>query len=475
MTRDDAAQLLGLSLSARADEVRQRFQELYSDYQIRLTNAPTPSLKRTYQQNLRELEEASRLLLGGGADAQADLPAAEPSYGAVVPESPTGRAAPTTRHCPFCDEEIRAAAKVCKHCGRDVPADAVSPKVPVAATVPAAAAEVPVGIVPTRREGAPLRVRRIAGVAALSIVLLLGAAFAGKMLFSRREFLPSTGSSATPAANAAVAPRGDSGSPPSRPKADSTISGSVTVGPGGGLEPSAADARWTDTVLTSAGLAGDQWRWIPPGTFAMGSGDRDANDDEAPAHAVKLTQGFWLMRSEVTQAQWQSVMHHNPSEFKNCGPSCPVENVSWEDVQQFITALNQKVAGAGFRLPTEAEWEYAARGGRATPGLETVRTTRAWYEDNSGPSTHPICGKPENAWGLCDMLGNVWEWVSDHCGSYPSSQVTDPKGSDRGDCRMTRGASWASQAEFLYIARRGGRAPNDRTNYIGFRLARSFQ
>jgi formylglycine-generating enzyme required for sulfatase activity len=174
---------------------------------------------------------------------------------------------------------------------------------------------------------------------------------------------------------------------------------------------------------------------IPAGSFMMGS---DKCDNEKPIHKVTISQDFWLQKTEVTQAQWQAVMGNNPSNFK--GNNLPVETVSWDDAQEFIKKLNAKGEGT-YRLPTEAEWEYAARAG-TTGDYAGNLDSMAWYSANSDMKTHPIGQKQANAWGLYDMHGNVWEWCEDWYDSYPSGTVTDPTGAASGSYRVIRGSCW---------------------------------
>jgi len=208
----------------------------------------------------------------------------------------------------------------------------------------------------------------------------------------------------------------------------------------------------------------------------------------------------------VTQGQWQRVMGNNPSYFKNCGDNCPVEKVSWNDVQDFIRKLNNQEGTDKYRLPTEAEWEYAARAGTTTalyngplellgdrngPALDPI----AWYGGNScvdyaggmncfgwlgtqyscsscGP--HPVGRKQPNAWGLYDMLGNVWQWCQDwYNANYPSGSVTDPTGPTSGLNRVFRGGSWYVSARFCRSAVRLSGTPDRRLFYLGFRLVRT--
>jgi formylglycine-generating enzyme required for sulfatase activity len=218
--------------------------------------------------------------------------------------------------------------------------------------------------------------------------------------------------------------------------------------------------------------------YIPAGTFTMGCvpGRDDVvgecNSDESPAHSVTLTQPYYLMEHEVTQAEWQAVMGSNPSEFTSCGSDCPVEQVSWDDVQAFIAKVSAR-DGVMYRLPTEAEWEWAARGGQefAYAG-SSDRGAVAWYDANSGRQTHPVCGKSRNGYGLCDMTGNVWEWVGDWYGDYGSASATDPRGPSGGSRRVYRGGCWVYGAWNARVVRRSGIGPANRANALGFRLLR---
>lgn len=209
--------------------------------------------------------------------------------------------------------------------------------------------------------------------------------------------------------------------------------------------------------------------WIPAGTFVMGSPKDEPYRDEAESqHNVKLSRGYWLGQYEVTQEQWELVMGSNPSLFK--GPKKPVDSVSWDDCQRFITKLNHLVPGENFRLPTEAEWEYACRAGTRgayAGNLDDI----GWYEENSEYRTHPVGAKKPNAWGLHDMHGNVMEWCQDWFGEYPSKMVTDPAGSGFGTVRIFRGGSWVYEAGYCRSALRGRLPPSYRYIFLGFRLA----
>ena len=216
---------------------------------------------------------------------------------------------------------------------------------------------------------------------------------------------------------------------------------------------------------------GMEFVWIAAGEFRMGSTSALADDDERPVTRVRISHGFWLAKYEVTQSEWQAEMGTNPSGHAGCD-RCPVENVSWTEAQRFIRSLNMRVDGGPYRLPTEAEWEYAARAGtsgdRYTENLEAI----AWCRDNSGSRTHPVGQKVPNAWGLHDMLGNVWEWVQDWYGKYPGSSVTDPEGPRFGSARVFRGgAIWPSQSA-CRASSRGDESPDDSGDVLGFRLLR---
>ena len=228
---------------------------------------------------------------------------------------------------------------------------------------------------------------------------------------------------------------------------------------------------------------GIEFVWIPPGEFRMGSTSRHADSDEKPVTRVRISRGFWLGKYEVTQAQWQGLIGSNPSHFKNCGGNCPVENVSWNDAQEFIGKLNAKSGRRPYRLPTEAEWEYAARAGTTTDtyagditkptGKDPVLNRIGWYDENSGARTRPVGRKAPNAWGLHDMLGNVFEWVGDWYGDYPGGTVTDPVGPRTGSYRVYRGGSWHSHARGCRSASRYGNSPGIRYINLGFRLLRT--
>ena len=215
---------------------------------------------------------------------------------------------------------------------------------------------------------------------------------------------------------------------------------------------------------------------IEAGTFMMGATSemKDPYSDKKPVHQVTLTNDYYMGKYEVTQALWQAVMGSNPSNFK--GDNLPVETVNWNDCQEFISKLNS-LTGRKFRLPTEAEWEYAARGGKKSRGYQYSGSRKisdvAWYEGNSRSKTHPVGRKQANELGIYDMSGNVWEWCSDWYGSYSSSSQTNPMGSDSGAKRVRRGGSWCHIARICRSSYRSGDAPDCRGLYLGLRLALS--
>ena len=257
-------------------------------------------------------------------------------------------------------------------------------------------------------------------------------------------------------------------------------------------------SKWSNSL-------GMEFVWVPAGEFRMGSTSSLAEDVEKPVTRVRISRGFWLGKYEVTQGQWEGVMGKNPSHFSNCGRDCPVEQVSWEDAQGFIRKLNEREGGGTYRLPTEAEWEYAVRGGTETDtpagDLRTLGKRNAplldgiaWYGGNSGVNyeggydcsdweekqyrsegcgPHPVGGKAPNELGLYDMLGNVWEWVGGWYGEYSGGMVTDPVGPGSGSDRVFRGGGWGNFARNCRSANRNGSSPGHRIGDLGFRLLRT--
>jgi formylglycine-generating enzyme required for sulfatase activity len=233
--------------------------------------------------------------------------------------------------------------------------------------------------------------------------------------------------------------------------------------------------------------------WIPPGTFTMGSprsevgSEGDHQEWEGPQTVVTISKGFWLGKTLVTQKQYKAVTGHKPGDqghfvgedFTNIGPNAPMEAVSWDDAMAFCQKLTDQERAAGhlpedliFTLPTEAQWEYACRAGTTGARYGNLDYI-AWYAGNSGNTTHPVARKQPNAWGLYDMLGNVFEWCSDwYYIRHPGGKVTDPVGPLGGDDHVIRGGSWLTPADDCRSAYRDiGHGGWGRYNFIGFRLA----
>jgi formylglycine-generating enzyme required for sulfatase activity len=224
--------------------------------------------------------------------------------------------------------------------------------------------------------------------------------------------------------------------------------------------------------------------FIPPGTFRMGSptNEVDRFDWEGPQTAVTISRGFWMGKYEVTQGEYEALMGSNPSYFTG-DTNRPVEQVLWFDATNYCGALTQRERVAGriatnsvYRLPTEAEWEYACRAWTSTwfsygdnPGYTNL-TDYAWYDDNSGETTHPVGQKLPNPWGLYDMHGNVWEWCQDWYGLYPGGIALDPQGPATGSDNVFRGGGWNYYARYCRSAIRPGSFPILRYSYIGFRV-----
>jgi len=273
------------------------------------------------------------------------------------------------------------------------------------------------------------------------------------------------------------------------------------------------------SVSSLSNSLGMKFVLIRPGGFMMGSA---LSPDEAarrygghskyyvdfykaehPQHNVSISKPFYLQTTEVTQGQWKAVMGSNPAKFKDCGDDFPVEQVSWSDAQEFIDELNRREAGGKYRLPTEAEWEYAARAGSTTEFCfgddKDLLGNFAWYrgqgfnEDfGAVRTTHPVASRQPNAWGLYDMHGNVFEWCQDWFEDYQEGSVIDPTGPDMpqyftrllglpdkevprvgSPVRVVRGGSWVSLAGECRSACRGRLAVDARAGHLGFRLART--
>jgi formylglycine-generating enzyme required for sulfatase activity len=217
---------------------------------------------------------------------------------------------------------------------------------------------------------------------------------------------------------------------------------------------------------------GTQMILVKGGTFKMGDTSGDGTKVEKPVRNVTV-RDFYISMYEITQAQWREIMGDNPSHFDGCD-KCPVERVSWNEVQEFIKKLNL-LTGKSYRLPTEAEWEYAARGGEKSRGLRYSGHNNinfvAWYTVNSGNKTQPVGQFTPNELGLYDMSGNVYEWCNDWMGDYPNIPEVDPKGPTSGDLRVVRGGSWFGHIAANRVSARAGDDPANGRSYIGFRLA----
>jgi formylglycine-generating enzyme required for sulfatase activity len=225
------------------------------------------------------------------------------------------------------------------------------------------------------------------------------------------------------------------------------------------------NADWTSPTL-------GVMKWIPAGTFMMGSPNSESGHyDNEVEHSVTLTEGYYLMEHEVTQEQWAAVMGSNPSRYAECGPACPVEQVSWDDAVSFARQASAR-DGTTYTLPTEAQWEYAARGGHTNvyAGADEAEAV-GWIGQDSGRSTHPVCGKLRNGLGLCDMTGNVWEWTADRYGAYPGSDVSDPAGPSSGVERAMRGGGWSTKARHARVSARNSDDPSHANGSLGFRLS----
>lgn len=268
---------------------------------------------------------------------------------------------------------------------------------------------------------------------------------------------------------------------PSDVLAGKTFSNDTGTGLTGTLE--------TAGMIVHTNSIGMEFVYIPKGSFYMGSPDTELGRySHETLHGVILTKPFYMQTTEVTQEQWEQVMGGNPSSFSSCGPTCPVEMVSWDDVQNFIDTLNSQegrfpchIAPYCYTLPTEAQWEYAARAGTITAfynggvtatdcSLDANLDEIGWYCGNANRTPHPVGQKEPNPWGLYDMLGNVCEWCSDWYADFSSGVVTDPTGGVTGSMRVIRGGTWNSIARNARSASRTIGSPGNRVSYIGFRL-----
>lgn len=245
------------------------------------------------------------------------------------------------------------------------------------------------------------------------------------------------------------------------------------AGLGAASESPAIDAGGPEEIKNSIDM---ELILIPSGSFQMGVDKSFEAEADATRHSVTISTPFYMGKHEVTQKQWAAIMGRNPSKFK--GSTRPVEQVSWDDVQKFIAALNQK-EGKHYRLPTEAEWEYAARAGTKTAYFfgddeddEGLLSQYAWFKGNSGKKTHPVGMLLPNAWGLYDMHGNVWEWCQDWYDKeyYAKSPDADPSGPLSGSDHVIRGGSWNKIPYYLKAGYRNYATPDGVDDTLGFRL-----
>lgn len=248
-----------------------------------------------------------------------------------------------------------------------------------------------------------------------------------------------------------------------------TSSSNQNGGNNGGSNGSGSENDFPGKVYTVNGVSFKMIA-VKGGTFQMGSDD--GYEWEKPVHQVTLSD-YYIGETEVTQELWTAVMGSNPPKFTG-NMQRPVEMVSWNDCQTFISKLNE-LTGETFRLPTEAQWEYAARGGNKSKGYTysggDAIDDVAWHEYNSGGMTHPVKTKAPNELGIYDMTGNVYEWCSDWKGSYSSAAQTDPTGPATGSARVIRGGGWGSDATYCRVASRGSSTPTFSYTSLGLRLA----
>ena len=255
-----------------------------------------------------------------------------------------------------------------------------------------------------------------------------------------------------------------------------SLSGVLTTNASSSVSSGTSLTGNTITIPVKDGISIDMVR-VKAGTFTMGATAemKKPEDWEKPTHRVTLTNDYYIGKYEVTQALWQAVMGSNPSYLKG-NNNLPVERVSWDDCQDFLSKLN-RITGKTFRLPTEAEWEYAARGGNKSRGYQYSGSNNlsdvAWYEDNSGYVTHAVGTKQANELGIYDMSGNVWEWCLDRCGKYNRSSQVNPIGANSGSFRMYRGGSWSYLARSCRLLFRGSGTPGYRGISLGLRLVLS--
>jgi len=226
---------------------------------------------------------------------------------------------------------------------------------------------------------------------------------------------------------------------------------------------------------------GMTFRLIPAGTFIMGSpSDELGHESDETQYTVTLSEPFYIQTTEVTQGQWKTVMNDYPYTSYSCGHNCPVEYITWNDAQLFLETLSSMGEGS-YTLPTEAQWEYAARAGSnkafTNGGISNTTTDSnldlmAWYSSNSNSTRHAVAQKQANAWGLFDMHGNVWEWCKDWKSNYPVHSAIDPEGPPTATYRVLRGGCWKEIAQYCRSANRGANNPDGSGNHAGLRLIR---
>jgi formylglycine-generating enzyme required for sulfatase activity/serine/threonine protein kinase len=317
-------------------------------------------------------------------------------------------------------------------------------------------------------------------------LLVVIAAVIGFGVLISRDSKPSRGPAARPSAPA-VSPRptpppASSPAAVHKPERQTPVQAAPSVPVARKDQPKSVDTRTVDL----GGGAMLELVWIPPGEFTMGSpaNERGRDNDEGPQHRVTISKGFWMGKTPVTQRQWRQLIGTaRQPHFGNAGLDAPMESVNWHDAKEFCGKLQGRLSGdlraLTARLPTEAEWEYACRAGTTTglySGKELTSTTGrcrnldeiAWYGQNSGSTTKPVGQKQPNAWGLHDMLGNVWEWCEDGKRSYTTTAQTDPVGS--GSSRVLRGGSWGIFAGLCRSALRSYSVPGYRNFNVGFRV-----
>ena len=441
------------------------------------------TLKRLYERSAstiirREVEKAEERLAGTRKAVQAvaeQTPKAEPQSelnhqlqsqpevsSASTPAPAPEPLPPQEWHCLKCERVNSQTAKFCSGCG--TPRDQKAAEQPVLHVAPQ----------PALNPAPSGRIRRLYLAASILLAMAVASWVFKDVLRTRIE--DPSAKSAAPAA----LPPAKIEQPAALPSAK--IEQPATLPPAKIEQPTALQSAEIEQPVTNTEKiapaeplrkAGDQkinpkdlmrYVWIPPGRFRMGCSDADSEcvQAEKPAHEVTLTRGYWLGESEVTQRAYQRVVGSNPSFFK--GEDLPVENVSWKDANGYCGTI-------GGRLPTEAEWEYAARGGTTGAWYNEAEVV-AWHAGNSGKATHPVKQKESNRLGLYDMLGNVWEWTADwYQETYEETAVTDPKGPATGNMKALRGGSWNSVAKNSRASVRSRSVPTLHNFVIGFRCA----